>query len=567
MLLNRLLWLAIGAATARLHARAVPAGRAAGGRPRPPGRKTHRRAARAARCPARRRSRSAPSALAQLPGLIWLSFRETVKSVYFLVIALAGVLFVVVTARMSGLIYGTATYPVTRSMIELAGGSFGMFIIIIVIIYSGELVWREREARIDQIVDAAPFPTWLLHGCKLGALLLVGLVLQLLVMGCGLGIQIARGYDRFELPLYFFDLLGLRMVGYFQLAALALFVQVLVNHKHLGQFVMVLYFVVDHPAAHRGVRAQPLPLRRRPRLRLFGHEPLRPLPGAVGLVQPLLVALRGLLVVLSNLLWVRGQETRLRHRLRLAVARSRRARPGGAGGVLLLGFAGHRRVHLLQHQHPQPVPDRRPTASASGRTTSGSTSATRRSPSRASPTCACTSISGRRRAPCASRAPTGSRTRATADPGDPRQPRHGREDSRARRGRARAPHAARTTGWTSTASSCPSRWPRRPGHPGLRSRIQPRGGSRTAAPGAVVVANGTFIHSTYLPLLGYHAQVRARRRRRSPQARPAAQAAHGRPGRPGRPAAELHLGATRTGSPSPPASAPRPIRWRSSPAI
>ena len=35
------------------------------------------------------------------------------------------------------------------------------------------------------------------------------------------------------------------MVGFFQLAALALFVQVLVNHKHLGHFVMVLYFVVN----------------------------------------------------------------------------------------------------------------------------------------------------------------------------------------------------------------------------------------------------------------------------------------------------------------------------------
>ena len=88
-------------------------------------------------------------------------------------------------------------------------------------------------------------PIWLLYLTKLGALMLVGLLLQLVVMACGLGIQIAGGYYRFELPLYLFDLMGLRMVGFFQLAALALFLQVLVNHKHLGQFVMVLYFVVN----------------------------------------------------------------------------------------------------------------------------------------------------------------------------------------------------------------------------------------------------------------------------------------------------------------------------------
>jgi hypothetical protein len=91
-------------------------------------------------------------------------------------------------------------------------------------------------------VDALPVPIWLLYLTKLGALILVGFLLQLVVMACGLGIQIAGGYHRFELPLYLIDLMGLKMVGFFQLAALALFIQVLVNHKHLGHFVMVLFF-------------------------------------------------------------------------------------------------------------------------------------------------------------------------------------------------------------------------------------------------------------------------------------------------------------------------------------
>ena len=66
-----------------------------------------------------------------------------------------------------------------------------------------------------------------------------------MVMACGLGMQIAAGYYRFQLPLYLVDLLGLKMVEFFQLAALALFLQALVNHKHLGHFGMVLYFVVN----------------------------------------------------------------------------------------------------------------------------------------------------------------------------------------------------------------------------------------------------------------------------------------------------------------------------------
>ena len=109
-----------------------------------------------------------PAPLGLLPRLTWLAFRETVKHILFAVVVLAGVLFVIVVAQMSEMIFGTATYPVTRSMIELAGGSFGLFQMILLVIFAGELVWREREARIDQIVDALPVPTWLLYPDQAG---------------------------------------------------------------------------------------------------------------------------------------------------------------------------------------------------------------------------------------------------------------------------------------------------------------------------------------------------------------------------------------------------------------
>jgi ABC-2 type transport system permease protein len=345
LLVNRLLWLVVGAGAlsftfARFRfAEPLPAGRSAGARPTAEAAALAPPAVDVLGSP---QAHPAPSPLARSPalaGLVWLSFRETVKSLYFLLIALAGVLFVVVTARTTGLIYGTETYPVTRAMIELASGSFGAFTLIIVIIYSGELVWREREARIDQIIDAAPVTSWRLYAAKLGALLLVGVLLHLLVMACGLGIQIARGYYRFELPLYLFDLLGLRLVGYFQLAALALFVQVLVNHKHLGQFVMVLYFLSTIVLPIAGFEHN---------LYIYGGDPgyvYSDMNGYGHFLGPWgwfnlywsLFAL--ILVVLSSLLWVRGQDTRLRHRLRLAVARSAGA-PRVALVVLSLGFIG-----------------------------------------------------------------------------------------------------------------------------------------------------------------------------------------------------------------------------------
>ena len=62
------------------------------------------------------------------------------------------------------------------------GGSFSLFMLIIITLYAGELVWRERDARVDQLIDALPIPTWLPFVSKLGALILTQALLLLVVM-------------------------------------------------------------------------------------------------------------------------------------------------------------------------------------------------------------------------------------------------------------------------------------------------------------------------------------------------------------------------------------------------
>jgi len=179
-----------------------------------------------------------------LPRMIWLNFRETVKNVYFGVIALAGVLFFIVTSTTAGSIFGTTTWPVTYQMLELVSGTFGAFMLVIITFYAGELVWREREHRLDQIHDALPIPTWLPFAAKLGALMLIPVVLQLLLMLCGMGIQTAKGYHHYEPGLYFHWLFGLELIDYWLVCVLALTVHSLINHKYLGHFAMIVYFVL-----------------------------------------------------------------------------------------------------------------------------------------------------------------------------------------------------------------------------------------------------------------------------------------------------------------------------------
>jgi hypothetical protein len=128
-----------------------------------------------------------------VPRLTLLAFKETVKNVYFLVIVLAGVMFMVFAAQSVGSIYGTETYPVTGEMLELLSGSFSMFMLIVITFYSGELVWRERDARMDQLVDVLPLPTWLPLVTKLVALVLVQVLLLGVVMLTGISFQASQG--------------------------------------------------------------------------------------------------------------------------------------------------------------------------------------------------------------------------------------------------------------------------------------------------------------------------------------------------------------------------------------
>ncbi|HEV8233790.1 MAG TPA: hypothetical protein VGP84_04295, partial [Gemmatimonadaceae bacterium] len=178
-----------------------------------------------------------------LPRTAWLNFRETVKNVYFGVIALAGVLFCIATSTTAGSVFGTVTWPVTYQILELVSGTFAIFVLVIITFYAGELTWRERETRLDQIHDALPIPTWLPFLAKLLALMLVPVLLQAVLMLCGLGIQTAKGYGHYELGLYVEWLFGLQLVDYWLVCVLALVVHSLVNQKYVGHLIMIVYFI------------------------------------------------------------------------------------------------------------------------------------------------------------------------------------------------------------------------------------------------------------------------------------------------------------------------------------
>jgi ABC-type transport system involved in multi-copper enzyme maturation permease subunit len=279
----------------------------------------------------------------------WVQFRSIalrafwriVRNRYFLTIVVAGLLYLILGAQASGEIYGTRTWPVTYQMVEVLAGTFGVFQLVIIALYAGELVWSERDARVAGIYDATPVATPLVYFAKLTALGAMIVVLQLVLMAAGMIMQGAAGYWRFEIPVYLQSLLGIQLVDLLLLAALAMAVHVVVNNKYLGHFIVILVVIGSSVQQFIGIEHK---------LWEFGSD-----GGAtysdMNRWGPFLrswiwwkaywVAFGALLVVVVHLFWVRGAETEPRWRAMLArrrlVGPARAAAVAAGGSFAALG--------------------------------------------------------------------------------------------------------------------------------------------------------------------------------------------------------------------------------------
>ncbi|NML63762.1 ABC transporter permease subunit [Hymenobacter sp. RP-2-7] len=263
-----------------------------------------------------------------------LEFRGIVRSRYFAAIVGAGILFLLTTASQAGKTFDTPTYPVTEVVLSLATGSFFLFFLAIIIFYSGELVWRERDAGVAQIADAAPVPSWVPFLSKLAALGLVQVVLLAVVLVCCLLIQTFKGYFHYEIGLYLQALFLYQLAYLLLLCVLAMVTQVVVNNKYVGFLVMVVYYVftlakgglgLTHRLTSYGGGGSPGPYSD---MNGYGHF----LP-AFWWTKLLWAGVALLLGLLANLLWVRGTDPSGR------LGEARRRWGAGSTAALAAGLA------------------------------------------------------------------------------------------------------------------------------------------------------------------------------------------------------------------------------------
>ncbi|MEY3174656.1 MAG: hypothetical protein RLZZ436_2570 [Planctomycetota bacterium] len=187
----------------------------------------------------------AAATLFQLLSQIRIDFFSTVKNTVFVVIISFALVNTLASLAFSSEGFGLQSLPVTWNLIELIRGSMYLFLVAIITFFAGVLVWKEREARLDDVFDALPYPTWIMYTAKLLALTLIVAVILAAGAVAGILTQTAMGYFRFQLPLYITELLGLDLFRMFCLMVLAMAAHVMAPNKYLGYFLFVVMVLAD----------------------------------------------------------------------------------------------------------------------------------------------------------------------------------------------------------------------------------------------------------------------------------------------------------------------------------
>ncbi len=228
--------------------------------------------------------------------------------------------------------YGTSSYPLTANIIDNVRDGFQLFLLIVAIFYGGELVWRERDRKLNEIIDSTPVASWIMVLPKIIAIFLVLLIMNLGGMVTGVLFQLIKGAEQLGIDQYMAWFIIPTSIDAALIAILAVFVQVVSPNKYIGWGLMMVWFVGTIFLRNMGYQNLLY------RYAVGPQEPLSDMNGSggfwigAGWARLYWTCFAIFLMVIAHTLWPRGTDVALKPRLK-------RMRHNLAGGPMILGGA------------------------------------------------------------------------------------------------------------------------------------------------------------------------------------------------------------------------------------
>jgi ABC-2 type transport system permease protein len=177
--------------------------------------------------------------------LVRVETKAIIKNPTFIIIVLIGLINLIANLTSFTGWYGSDQYPVTYDVVDSIRGGFYLYLIAIITFYSGVLVWKERDAKINEIQDSAPVKTGLLFSSKLIAMIISVAIVMLCTIFAGVTAQTAFGYTRYEPGVYFKSLMILDLLYFSFLIVIALLFHYLINNRYIAYFAFVAFLILN----------------------------------------------------------------------------------------------------------------------------------------------------------------------------------------------------------------------------------------------------------------------------------------------------------------------------------
>ncbi|MFD2567650.1 ABC transporter permease/M1 family aminopeptidase [Pseudotenacibaculum haliotis] len=257
-----------------------------------------------------------------------------VKETSFWAIAICGILIILINSVNLGTVLGVDSYPKTYFIIAELQEMSMFFFIIVLLFYSGELIWKERSIKQHVLNDATLINNITTLTSKFIALVAIYVVLMLALIITGIGFQVSKGYYEFQLGMYFSGFFIEILPFLILYTVVAFFFQTLSKNKFIGIFLTLIFFIVNIATEFLGFNHS---------LYKFGGKTLGVYSEMNGYGHFLLPYLwtkaywflfGALLLILSALLMHRGTESKLWKRI--TTLKHQITRPIAYTGVVLL---------------------------------------------------------------------------------------------------------------------------------------------------------------------------------------------------------------------------------------
>jgi ABC-2 type transport system permease protein len=259
---------------------------------------------------------SRPSLWPQFVARLRIEVRLVLTSPGLIVLALFAVGNTAAALWLGQSAYGTSDHPTLAATVGTVRSGFQIVVLMIAAFYGGELVWRERDRKLNELIDSTPVESWIITIPKIVAIFLVLLVINLAALVTGLFYQLVEGARQAGIAQYLGWYILPAAIDGLLIAILAVFVQVLSPNKYVGWAILFVWFVGSIFLNNMGYSNPLYTYDSSPNVPLSDFNGAGSFWFGAATMQFYWLSFAVILVVAAHLLWPRGTDLSVRVRMR-----------------------------------------------------------------------------------------------------------------------------------------------------------------------------------------------------------------------------------------------------------